>query len=454
MRRADTILNQIDPCVYNRMQDVLTATSVVPLGDPIEGEIVMNIVRRGRLAGLLITAMILIVGSSAAGQEWKEMLELTAGYNDFGFSLYEHIAAEKAGENIFISPLSISLALAMARGGAAGGTADEMSEVLGLAGWTGEKIYSANGELMERLGTETEGVTLDIANSLWCRKGLDFDPAFLERTGGYFRAEARSLDFSSADAPGIINGWVSEHTAGMIDEIVRSIDPLTILFIINAVYFKGGWKHPFDSEETREEDFHTARGGVERVDMMHKSGRFFYKRGSCYQAVQLPYGDGRMSMYLFLPDSGVTFEELYDRLPDGDWMRWLGPDNFSRREGSIALPRFRAEFETGLQELLERLGMVKAFDRNEADFSGMTSGGPERVWIDEILHKAVIEVTEKGTEAAAATSVVVVGASISVEEPFEMIFDRPFFFTIWDNATGTILFMGSIADPERPRRDW
>ena len=412
----------------------------------------MHTTRIWILAASILCAMFLAAGS-AAGRGYPDAARLSRSYNDLGLSLYDLIAAEEMNENIFFSPLSISLALAMTHGGAAGETAEEIGEVLGLAGWSGEKIYSANGELIERLGAGTEGVRLDIANSLWCRKGLDFDPGFLARTGEHFRAEARSLDFSSPDAPGVINGWVSEQTEGMIDGIVGSIDPLSILFIINAVYFKGEWKEEFEVAETREEDFHTAGGEIKRVDMMRQSGKYRYLRGEDYQAVRLPYGDGRMSMYLFLPDSATTLEEFNRPRKIADWDACLSRFS-SNRKGSIALPRFRTEFETGLGDMLERLGMTRAFVRGEADFSAMIHGGPAEVWIDEILHKAVVEVTEKGTEAAAVTSVTVVGATISVDEPFEMIFDRPFFFAIRDNTTGMILFMGSIADPERPRRDW
>ncbi len=404
------------------------------------------------LSALTISTL-LLASWTAAGRGDPNGARLSRYYNNLGISLYNQIADEELGENIFLSPLSISLALAMTHGGAAGKTADEIGDVLGLVGWSGEKIYSANGELIERLGAEMEDVRLDIANSLWCRKGLDFDPLFLERTREYFGAEARSLDFSSQNAPRIINGWVSEHTEGMIDEIVSSIDPLSILFIINAVYFKGAWDEEFDASETREDDFHTAGGDIKRVDMMHQSGTYRYYRGEDFQAVRLPYGGGRMSMYLFLPDSTSSLGEFHRPRKGIDWDCCMR--RFSNRKGSIALPRFRAEFETGLQEILECLGMVKAFDRNEADFSGLTGGSPGEIWIDEILHKAVIEVTEKGTEAAAVTSVIFMGAaSISAEEPFEMVFDRPFFFAIRDDETGMILFMGSIADPERPQRDW
>ncbi len=159
-------------------------------------------------------------------------------------------------------------------------------------------------------------------------------------------------------------------------------------------------------------------------------------------------------MYIYLPDSSSSLEEFHGRLGDGTFGECLDRTAFRNRKGTIEIPRFRAEFETSLGPLLERLGMRKAFDRRKAALSGMVREGPEEIWIDEILHKAVIEVTEKGTEAAAVTSVAVVGASISVEEPFVMVLDRPFFLAIRDDDTGMILFMGSIADPERPERAW
>jgi serine protease inhibitor len=412
----------------------------------------MNIAPLRIIVPVFLSISLLLTAGPAADASGPDAARLTSSYNDLGISLYNLIAAEDSGKNIFISPLSISVALAMTHGGASGETADEIGGVLGLEGWSREKMNEMNGDLLERLGARMEGVTLDIANSIWCRKGLEFDPLFLGRTSEYFGAEARSLDFSSPGAADVINGWVSEHTQGMIDKVVREIDPLSILFLINAVYFKGEWEEEFDPSETREEDFHLASGDVERVQMMHQSGTFRYRRGEDYQAVSLPYGDGRMSMYLFLPDSASSLEEFHRPRKGIDWDVCMR--HFSSRKGSIAVPRFRAEFETVLNSLLGRLGMEKAFDPREADFSAMLSGYPEKIWIDEILHKAVIEVTEKGTEAAAATSVVMVAASISVEEPFVMVLDRPFFYVIRDDETGMILFMGSIADPELPERAW
>lgn len=412
----------------------------------------MNFISLRILAWAFLSTSLLLTGSLAAGGRDPDAVRLASAYNDFGISLYNLITAENEGRNIFISPLSISIALAMTYNGASGETADEIGRILRLEGMDGEWINRSNKELLEKLGGSMEGVTLDIANSIWCLEGLEFDPLFLERTGEHYGAEARSLDFCSPGAEDVINGWVSEKTRGMIEEIVRDIDPRSILFLINAVYFKGGWKDEFDPGETREEEFHPVSGGVKRVNMMHRSGTFRYRSGEDYQAAGIPYGDGRMSMYIFLPDSASSLEEFHRNLPEEDWPGWLG--TFRRRKGSIAMPRFRAEFETGIKALLARLGMERAFDRKDADFSGMVIRGPQEAWINEILHKAVVEVTEKGTEAAAVTSVNIVGAAFTPEEPFAMVLDRPFFFAIRDNETRMILFMGSIVDPERPGREW
>ena len=406
------------------------------------------------LVSLFLTAALLLTGHSAARGGDPDPERLASSYNGLGLSLYGLISEKRPSENIFISPLSISLALAMTYNGAGGETMEEIAGILRLEGCGREWINRSNDELMGLLGDEIRGVRLDIANSLWCRKGLRFDPSFLRRTSDHFGAEAQSLDFGSPEATSIINGWVSDRTEGMIDEVVSEISPLAVLFLINAVYFKGEWEEEFDPDETREDQFRTASGGLVPVQMMHHSGRFSYRRGEGYQAAALPYGDGRMSMYIVLPDSSSSLEEFRGRLSDAGGEDCLDPRLFSSRKGSIAIPRFRAEFDMGLRLLLEALGMVTAFDRAEADFSGMMRGGPAEIWIDDIFHKAVIEVTEKGTEAAAVTSVNIVAASISMDEPFSMVLDRPFFFTIRDDETGTILFMGSIADPEPPEREW
>jgi serine protease inhibitor len=439
--------------VYNQVKIAFNISGMEELvTGTIEAEVAMNVIPIRIILPVLFSTTLLLTGGHASGGRDPDAARMVSSYNNLGISLYNLVAAENEGCNIFISPISISVALAMTHNGASGGTAEEMDNVLGLEGWSQEKMNETNGKLLERLGEQMEGITLDIANSIWCRDGLRFDPLFLERTSDYFGAEAHSLDFTSPEAKDIINGWVSEHTEGMIDGIIDEIDPLSILFLINAVYFRGEWRKEFDPEETREQEFNLASGGVKRVQMMHQSGTYRYRRGEDYQAVSLPYGDGRMSMYLFLPDSSSSLEDFHRPSRGIDWDVCM--KHFSSSKGSIAVPRFRAEFETGLENLLEPLGMVKAFRRKEADFSGMMSSVPEEVWIDEILHKAVVEVTEKGTEAAAATSVVIVAASISTEEPFVMVFDRPFFFAITDNETGMILFMGSIADPERPERAW
>ena len=394
-----------------------------------------------------IVAASLLAPSCTAGTEGDDQaLNISTSANRFGFDLYGILTEESRGENIFVSPLSISLALTMTYNGAAGKTAAEMEKVLGYEGMELEEINISNGRLMKELGGETEDVRLDIANSLWARDGFTFKLPFLERTSSHYEAEIRSLDFRSPSAKETINGWVSEKTQGMIEELLDQIPGDAILYLVNAIYFKGGWADEFDPKETRKENFHLPDGCTEAVPMMRRSDKFLYFDGDGFQAVSLPYGDGRVSMYLFLPDKDSSLEEFHKNLDIGRWEAWMG--SYSKKRGSVTLPRFKAKYRKLLNKPLKDLGMVSAFDGVDADFSKMIVSPHGNVLISRVIHEAIVEVNEEGTEAAAATAVEMKLTSVRVEEdPFVMVIDRPFFFAIRDNRTGSVLFMGSIADP-------
>jgi serine protease inhibitor len=394
-----------------------------------------------------IVAASLIAPSCAARTEGDDQaLNISTSANRFGFDLYGVIAAESRGENIFISPLSISLALSMTYNGAAGRTATEMAGVLGVGGMELEEINDSNGRLMKELSGEIEDVRLDIANSLWARDGFTFKKPFLERTSRHYEAEIRSLDFRSPSAKEIINGWVAERTQGMIAELLDLIPADAILYLINAIYFKGAWSEEFDPEQTREEDFHISDDHTKKVPMMHRSDKFQYFDGEGFKAVSLPYGDGRISMHLFLPDKDSSLEEFHKSLDIESWKGWMS--SYSKRSGSVALPRFKAEYRKILNGPLAGLGMASAFDQVSAEFSEMIETPAGNLYISRVIHQAVIVVNEEGTEAAAATAVEIKLTSVRIEEdPFVMVFDRPFFFAIRDNRTGSLIFMGSITDP-------
>lgn len=398
------------------------------------------------LIASIITASLLAPSCAGRAERTDQAMDASPSANRFGFDLYTIIAAESRGENIFISPLSISLALTMAYNGATGKTASEMAEVLGVDGMELEEINISNGQLMTELGGEIEDVRLDIANSLWARDGFTFKKTFLERTSSHYEAEIRSLDFRSPSARKTINGWVSEKTQGMITELLDRIPADAILYIVNAIYFKGGWSKEFDPEETGEQDFHISDDRTERVPMMRRSDKFLYFEGAGFTAVSLPYGEGRVSMDLFLPDDDSSLEEFHTNLDAEKWKNWMG--SYKKKRGSVTLPRFKTEYRKLLNGPLMALGMVHAFHPDDAAFDKMIETPLGNVSISRVIHQAVIEVNEEGTEAAAATAVEMKLTSVRIDEdPFVMVFDRPFFFAIRDNRTGSILFMGSIADP-------
>jgi serpin B len=301
--------------------------------------------------------------------------------------------------------------------------------------------------LREALENPDPQVQLEIANSLWARQGVKFRDEFLEANRTFHDAEVMVLDFGDSGTLSAINDWVNRKTRGKIDRIVDRIDPLSMLFLINAVYFKGKWTEPFDESLTREHPFTLLDGNQKSHPMMFQSGQYRYLDGEGFQAVSLPYGRGQISMVVFLPDRDSTLQAFQARLSKEAWDDWMS--RFRRREGDIAIPHLRLDDEATLNEALKALGMGIAFDRNRANFEGMCPS-PPRLYIDQVKHKTFVEVNEEGTEAAAVTSVEMKATAMPpTEEPFTMVVDRPFFFVIRDNDTGTILFVGSVVDPTR-----
>jgi serine protease inhibitor len=370
---------------------------------------------------------------------------LVSANTKFGFKLFAEVAKQDAGKNVFISPASVGLALAMTYNGAVGETKQAMERALEIQGMNHLELNQAYAQLRAALESADPKVQLSIANSLWGKKGLTFNPDFIQRNKQYYGAEVTALDFGDSGAPSTINAWVSDKTKGKIDKIIDTIDAQAILFLINAVYFKGPWATEFDKAKTKEDQFTTLAGKQKPHPMMHQSGKYRYFEGNGFQAVTLPYGGGQVSMYLFLPAKGSTLVEFQKNLSAANWDSWMREFVFT--DGEIAVPRFRVEYEIQLNDTLKALGMGIAFDSQRADLSGIIKTS-ERAFISEVKHKTFAEVNEEGTEAAAATSVGVALTSVmQPRKPFRMIVDHPFFCAIRDNKTGTLLFMGSITDP-------
>jgi len=362
----------------------------------------------------------------------------------FAINLIHTLRKDETGKNLFISPASVSLALAMTYNGAAGETAAAMSGVLGFQEMNLEEINTAFADLRTILENPDPKVELAIANSLWARQGKVFYEDFLQRNRDYYGAKVETLDFDLPDAVDTINEWVEQQTKGKIKDLLQPpIDPLTVLFLINALYFKADWTDPFDPKQTREIPFYLSDGSSRQHPVMFREGDFSGLVGEDFHAVSLPYGKTeRLGMYIFLPDPDQTLDNFYEQLSPARWSDWM--KQFQEIEGYVGLPRFKFEYETSLNDALKALGMEIAFKEGVADFSAMKQV-PPRLFIAEVKHKTFIEVNEKGTEAAAATSVEIREESAPA---FNMVMDRPFFFAIVDNKTGSILFMGSVEDPQ------
>ena len=370
---------------------------------------------------------------------------LVSANTTFGFKLFAEVARQDGGKNIFISPASVGLALAMTYNGAVGETKQAMQRALEIQGMNHLELNSAYSQLKAALESADPKVQLSIANSLWAKKGLTFNPDFIERNKQFYSADVSELDFGDPGAPTTINSWVSDKTKGKIEKIIDRIDEQAILFLINAIYFKGAWTDEFDKAKTKDDQFTTLAGKQKRHPMMHRSGKYKYFESNGFQAISLPYGGRRVSMYIFLPAKTSSLTEFQKTLNAENWNSWM--DEFAESSGEIALPRFKIEYEIGLNDALKALGMGIAFDPGRADFSGIIKNS-ERVFISRVKHKTFAEVNEEGTEAAAATSVEMSTTSVmQPRKPFRMIVDRPFFCAIRDNRTGSLLFMGSIADP-------
>ena len=370
---------------------------------------------------------------------------LVSANTTFGFKLFAEVAKQDAGKNIFISPSSVGLALAMTYNGAVGETKQAMERALEIHGMSHLELNRAYAQLKAALESADPKVQLNIANSLWGRKEISFNPDFIQRNKQFYGADVTALDFNDPSAPATINSWVADKTKGKIDKIVDRIDAQAILFLINAIYFKGTWAAEFDKAKTREDQFTTGAGNQKRHPMMHQSGKYRYCENKDFQAVNLPYGGGRLSMYIFLPAQGAGLDVFQKRLTAGNWDTWM--KEFAETQGEIVVPRFKVEYEISLNDALKALGMGIAFDPNRADFSGIVQGSV-KAFISGVKHKTFAEVNEEGTEAAAVTSVEMRATSaMRPEKTFRMIVDHPFFCAIRDNKTGTLLFMGSITDP-------
>ncbi len=365
--------------------------------------------------------------------------------NELGFSLIEEIKPNDQN-NVFISPTSALIAILMAYNGAKGDTKDEIAEALGLNEISVDELNRDVASLLDSLERDSEGIELSIANSIWVNQEFTLQEEFVNKTKDFYKAEISQIDVLDDASVDKINNWVSESTKDKIEEIVEApLDPDLVVLLINALYFKGKWKHKFDVDRTETAAFYTDEKEI-KVPMMVLDEKLAYMENSSFQAVKLPYGKDEMSMTIFLPRENSSIDAFIKNLTVDNWRKWSA--EFQAKSGIIELPKFQIEYEVTLNEPLIHLGMEKAFDGKEADFRHMFKE-KEQLWIDEVKQKTYIDVDEEGTEAAAVTVISVVRESSIVEDTFYMEVNRPFFITITDDHTDAILFMGIITNPEK-----
>lgn len=412
--------------------------------------------RKKTFIGLMCLVSLIFAGCSNLGAIFRDEgrdesepisidMNIVTANTQFGFNLFDEIRKTEQDKNIFISPLSISIALAMTLNGASGETEQAMANTLQLQGLDTESINTGYAGLRQALQVADPKVILTIANSLWARQDVPFKQDFLQRNTEYFKATVSTLDFMDPNTLTTINQWVNTNTNGKITKILDEINPDMVLFLINAIYFKGTWQTEFDPSHTRDGTFHLGTDGEKQVPMMTRTGDYPYYENheEKFQAISLPYGDGRMSMYIFLPYRESDLNTFLNGLDPESWEHWIS--QFNEQEVFLSMPKFKLKYEKTLNNPLQSLGMDIAFAAGAADFSRMADleALGKNLYIGEVLHKAVVEVNEEGTEAAAVTSVGIRATSA----PPAFIADRPFFFAIRDNETKTVLFMGTVVEP-------
>lgn len=408
--------------------------------------------RLANLSAALATALLagsFLAGSISAGEKEKikppsdAAVKLANADNAFGLKLFKKL--HKEGSNTFISPTSIATAVQMAGQAAAGDTRAEMDKAMELAGIN---TLEANKDLMAELQSR-HGVKLAMANSIWADPSrINMNPEYVKEVQDYFSAEARVEDFSDPKTKDVINSWIAGKTNDLIKDMLDGINPNTVTYLINAIYFKGDWTDKFKKENTKDADFNLADGSTKPIKLMSRKDEIKYAEDDKAQIACLPYGkDGNSAMWIVLPKEGTSLDALVTDLSEKqirDWQKraW-------EREGTLKLPRFKLRFKKELNDCMKDVGIEAAFDMGKADFTRMGESKLGPIFIGRVLHEAVVIVNEEGTEAAAAT-IIEMKAGSAPPKPFSMTCDRPFLFFITDEPTGAILFMGTCYNPDNP----
>jgi serpin B len=365
--------------------------------------------------------------------------------NAFGFDFFKKAVEISGSEtNMMVSPLSVSMALGMTRNGAAGSTLEAMTNTLGFAGMNDTAINESYKYIIETFTGLDPKVKLQIANSIWYHNTFIVEQPFVLTNQKYFDASVTKLDFSNPTAADIINAWVNEKTNTLIPEIIDAIPSDAVMYLVNAVYFKGQWRYQFDKAKTEQKSFYQYDGTELQVASMTQHETIPFYSGSGFTAVELPYNQGNYVMSILLPDAGKTVSDVITQLSQANWNTWSA--QFANRDIQLQLPKFKYKYEEKqMKPILSDMGMGVAFDSDNADFTRINSGGG--LYISRILHKTFIETNEEGTEAAAVTAVEIGVTSAGPDQTYYFTINRPFVYIIQEKSTGTILFIGTVMNP-------
>jgi serpin B len=375
----------------------------------------------------------------------EKSAKIIAADNQFGFELFKKVnASPDEPKNTMISPMSVSLALAMVYNGTEGDTKTQMEQMLHKAGMTSDDINQSYKDLVAALISHDPKVELSISNAIFYRNTFPVKDAFKTTNQKFYNAEVSGLDFTkTAETLNKVNGWVNTKTKGKIDKIIEEVKAEDVMYLLNAIYFNGEWKYRFDTKETADRSFTKEDNTVVQVPTMKIEKPFNYFNHTDFQLLEMPYGSGKYSMLIFLPQTGKKTDNVISLLNPENVNDWIS--KLSEQKKEVFLPKFEFKFDNSLKDELAALGMTDAFNDAKANLSGISDAA--KLVISEVMHKTYIKVDERGTEAAAVTGITVGVTSMPVDNSFRV--DHPFVFAIREKDTQAILFIGKVMDPKQ-----
>ena len=403
-----------------------------------------------RIISLLYLTLILFACNKAAIESKVSDLtptdksaKIIAADNQFGFELFKKVnAALVEPKNTMISPLSVSLALAMVYNGAEGNTKTQMEQILHKANLTPDDINQSYKDLVASLISHDPKVELSISNAIYYRNTFSIKNNFITTNQNYYQAEVAGLDFTNTtETLNAINSWVNTKTNGKIDKIIEVVKPEDVMYLLNAIYFNGQWTYQFDASQTLNLPFTMEDKSVVQVPTMYIENPFNYYSDDNFKLLEMPYGSGKYSMLVFLPATGKTSDDVISLLNPENINAWLV--KMTEQKKKVYLPKFEFKFDASLVDELSALGMTDAFSEMQANFIGISDAA--KLYISEVMHKTYVKVDESGTEAAAVTGITIGITAIGPDDSFRA--DHPFVFAIREKDTQSILFIGKVMNP-------